>query len=89
MTLFLGAPVIQLIGNLAVDAWGATPCCQGIVAGVSLQTVLIAKLSAKQKEGNAGGDEGQQEVQAPTLTGLVSALAKQTAAAKCSAKTIH
>lgn len=79
--------MIQLIDNLEVDAWGATPCCQGIVTGVSLQTVLIAKLSVKQKEWNAGGDEGQQEVQAPTLTGLVSALAKQTAATKCSTKT--
>jgi hypothetical protein len=79
--------VIQFICNLAGDTSGTATSCHGILTGVSLQTVLFSKLSTEHKEGDAGGNAGEQEVQDPTLTSLFSTDIELAATAEGSTKT--
>ena len=83
---FLSATVVQLVGDLAVDAPGAAPRGHGVLAGVALQTVLFTQLAPEEEERDAGRDAGEQQVEYTALAGPVGILAEQATSAECSAQ---
>jgi len=78
-SIFLDSTMVQLIGNLAVDARSTAPSCHCISASVALQTVLLSQLSSKEQERDAGSDEREQNVETTALTCSIGALAEETA----------
>ena len=53
---FLSATVVQLVGDLAVEAPGAATRGHCVLASVALQTVLFSQLALEEEERDAGRD---------------------------------
>ena len=52
----LHSAVVQLVGDLTVDAGGATPGSHGVLTSVAFDATLLAKLSSEKEERDARRD---------------------------------
>jgi len=81
-------PCVQFVGNLATDASWAAGCGAEVIAGASLDPVLVSKIPAHDQERNAGGNAGQEDVEDATLTHTLSILVGLTREAEVPAHAV-
>jgi len=61
-------PCVEFVGNLTTDATWAASRGAEVVAGASLDPVLISQIPPHDEEWDAGRNAGQEDVEASTLT---------------------
>ena len=78
---------VEFVGNLATDAGWAAGRCAEVVAGASLDSVLVPEVTAHDQQRDAGGDAGQEDVEDAALAHTLCILVSLAREAKVSAQT--
>ena len=83
----LHSAVVQLVGDLTVDAGGATPGSHGVLTSVAFDATLLTKLSSEKEERDARRDAREEEVESSALTSPIGILTQHAAPTECAAQT--
>jgi len=79
---------VEFVGNLATDAGWAAGRGAEVVAGASLDSVLVPEVTAHDQQRDAGGDAGQEDVEDATLAHTLGVLVSLAWEAKVSTQTV-